>query len=224
MKAPWTALLGIVVGCASPSAPPVAPPESTAPPEATAPQPLFVAPEVLAGAGPHAPPAQAVFAGDASGRALGRALDALPEHGVWLRDDGALLAGETIVDTEVVAPLARSADGRIAYARAADPPETDLWVWRPGSAPVQRTHDGRSDRPFFLPDGSLLWISSAGGGNAAWVHEGRVVSRWPAAQVPARPKKTRVEAGPDGAPRVVFDAGDAERAFDPRTGETPLWP
>ena len=69
---------------------------------------------------------------------------------------------------------------------------------------------GRSDRPVFLDDGTLLWISSAGTGRAGWIHDGVRLGGYPELPVPARPDRTRLEEG-----LVVFDAGDAEYALDP---------
>lgn len=112
-----------------------------------------------------------------------------------------LLVGDRVVNDHVVSPPTVG----LAYTRSVRPPVTDVW-----RGERQITTDGRSDRPFELPDGTLLWISSAGG-QAHWVREGRALTA--AGPVPAFPAKTRYEGG-----RVVFDAGDAWWALDPRTG------
>jgi hypothetical protein len=121
-------------------------------------------------------------------------------------------------------PLAEAADGRLAFA-AGLAPETDLYVWHPAAdgAPARlerRTTDGQSDRPFWLPDGRLLWVSGAGG-LAGFVLEGERLSNRggaevaPAARtpVPAAPRHTRAEGD-----TVRFDAGDGWYRLELSTG------
>ncbi len=99
----------------------------------------------------------------------------------------------------------------VAFARSQTPPATDVWL-ASGPKLTQITHDGRSDRAVQLGDGTLLWISSAGG-HVHWVREGRRLTG-PEVPVPARASNTRVEGD-----RVVYDAGDGWWALDPVTGE-----
>ena len=68
-------------------------------------------------------------------------------------------AGPAAAQYKVVGP-----DGRVAYTKSPRRPLTDVWQVAPGGVPTAVTTDGRSDRPVYLPDGHLLWVSSAGGG------------------------------------------------------------
>jgi hypothetical protein len=115
-----------------------------------------------------------------------------------------LLVGDDVVNDHVVSELSRGPRG-VVYTRSLKPPTTDIWL-----DAKQLTTDGRSDRPFQLPDGTLLWISSAGG-QVHWVRDG--VPLTTAGPVPAFPAKTRFVEG-----RVVFDAGTARYRLDPKSG------
>ncbi len=115
-----------------------------------------------------------------------------------------LLVGDDVVNDHVVSQLSRGPRG-IAYTRSLAPPTTNVWLDR-----RQLTTDGRSDRPFQLPDGTLLWISSAGG-QVHWVRDG--VQLTASGPVPAFPAKTRFVEG-----KVVFDAGAALFRLDPKSG------
>ncbi|MCA9542264.1 MAG: hypothetical protein KC620_25380, partial [Myxococcales bacterium] len=86
-------------------------------------------------------------------------------------------------------------------------------VWRVDAdgKPRAVTSDGQSDRPFFLPDGRLLWVSSAGTGRAGFVLDGRrLTANGP---VPAFPDRTRFVDG-----QVEFDAGEGVFRLDLKTG------
>lgn len=160
------------------------------------------------------PPVHTLYAGlGAEARPVARVVSVAPGGEAWVTPEGALVVGGRTVDTAVLPGLARAPDGTLAYTRSPRPPETDVYRLRTGGAPERVTHDGRSERPFLLPDGTLLWTSSAGAGRVGWFREGKRLNSFPEARVPAWPDRTRFEDG-----RVVFDAGDGLFALDPATG------
>ncbi len=138
----------------------------------------------------------------------------------YVRADGALVRGARVIDRGVhnqLAYLAASGAGRarrdeaLAYTRL-EGWDTEVWRVDGQGRPRRMSHDGRSDRPVFLPDGRLLWISGAGG-RAHWVLEG--VRLCPdGLPVPAYPERTRVEGE-----AVVFDAGEGPRRLSLKTCE-----
>ncbi len=140
-----------------------------------------------------------------------------------LRADGALVVGDRVVDTAALPPLVARLDGALYYARSERAAETDVWRWTPEKGPERLTFDGRSDRPYPLRDGGVVWVSSRDG-RAVWVRDGAVIARWPSVPVPARPEATRTVW--DAALRrevVVFDAGEALWALDATTGRARRW-
>lgn len=142
----------------------------------------------------------------AAGRVIAASGDgrALVDVGGVLRIDGRVVA------RDVQPPLVEDGRGRLAFARGV-PPDRDVWLVEAGGA-RQVTFDGMSDRPFFLPDGTLLWIGSVDG-RARWVRAGAPLGGSAAeAPPPAWPEKTRWDAA---AEAVVYDAGE---------GEWLLWP
>ena len=160
-------------------------------------------------------PVSTLFLGlGASARAVDRVVSVAPIGRAWVRPDATLVVDEVVVETDVLPGLSMRDDGSVAYARRghdeAKRDETDIYL-RSGDGRTRRvTTDGRSDRPVFLDDGTLLWISSAGTGRAGWIHDGVRLGGYPELPVPARPDRTRLEEG-----LVVFDAGDAEYALAP---------
>jgi hypothetical protein len=166
------------------------------------------------------PPTHTLYAREGAGaRVVARVWAVAPGGAARVEPGGALRIGDAVVDTHVRPGLATAPDGTIAYARAESPPESDIWRVRPGGRPERVTTDGRSERPFYLPDGRLLHTSSAGSGRVGWFLDGRRLNSFPEARVPAVPDRTRFEGG-----RVVFDAGDALYALDLETGRTERLP
>ena len=160
------------------------------------------------------PPVHTLYAGlGDEARPVARVISVAPGGEAWVTPAGELVVGGRVVDTAVVPGLTRGADGTLAYTRAERPPVTDVYRLRPSGAPERVTHDGRSERPFLLPDGTLLWTSSAGTGRVGWFREGKRLNGFPEARVPAWPDRTRFVDG-----RVVFDAGDGLYTLDPATG------
>jgi len=140
-----------------------------------------------------------------------------------LRADGAVVVDGRVVDTHALPPLVRASGNVLLYARTEQPAETDIWRWTPAKGVERLTFDGRSDRPCPLRAGGLVWVSSRDG-RAVWVRDGEVIARWPSVPVPARPERTHTAW--DAAHErevVVFDAGEAMWALDPKTGEARLW-
>lgn len=190
--------------------------EPTAPPPVAVPGAEHLRLEPEPGPPPHeAPPVKTLWRRDGE-RWLraGRVLDVAAGGRAWVDAERRLVVDGQVRDGDVLPGLSVGADGTAYYARGALPPETDVWRVGAEGAPVQVTRDGRSDRPFALPDGGLLWISSAPDGVAGWVRDGRKITRGLAVPVPAYPDKTRFEAG-----RVVYHAGDGWWSLDPMTGE-----
>ncbi len=162
----------------------------------------------------ESPPVHTLYAGlGAEARPVARVVSVAPGGEAWVTPEGDLVVGGRLADTAVMPGLSRAPDGTLAYTRGERRPETDVYRVRPGAAPERVTHDGRSERPFLLPDGTLLWTSSAGTGRVGWFRDGKRLNSFPEARVPAFPDRTRFEGG-----RVVFDAGDGWYALDPATG------
>ncbi len=147
-------------------------------------------------------------------RRVDRVIGVAPGGRAWVDATRRLVVDGRPVAEGALPGLSVAADGTVYFARSTLPPDSDVWKVAPGGAPVAVTRDGRSDRPFALPDGSLLWISSAPDGVAGWVRDGRKLTRGLEVPVPARPERTRVESGV-----VVYDAGDGEWVLDPSTGK-----
>lgn len=159
-------------------------------------------------------------------RAVARVLDVAQGGSLLVEADGTLRAGPggPILDTNVRPGLSTAPDGRVAYVKSAGAAATDVFWVEPGGRPVRVTRDGRSERPFFLPDGRLLHTSSGSAadgdpqaGKVGWFEGGRRLNAFPAARVPAFPDRTRWDAA---RRRVVFDAGDGLYTLDPATGAT----
>lgn len=205
-------LAATLIGCAPPdeSAPPVA---STAQPVRDTAGAAWVVPDP--GPAPHeAPPVSTLWR---DRRAVARVTAVAPGAAAWVEADGTLRVDGVAVDRDVLPDLSVGPDGRVAYTKSPRRPHTDVWQVAPGGDPAPVTTDGRSDRPVFLPDGRLLWVSSAGGGVAGFFDaSGRLTNLpgEPFAPVPAYPDRTRVEDG-----RVVFDAGDGLYDFDPASAK-----
>jgi len=154
---------------------------------------------------PHeAPPAKTLWRGD---QPVARVLAATPDGAAHVDLEGRLHLRASVVADHVLPQLSTGPRG-LAFTRSPRPPRTDVWLAGRDVRPI--TTDGRSDRPFQLPDGTLLWISSAGG-QAHWVREGQPLTR--GGPVPAYPAKTRFEDG-----WIRFDTGDGWRRLDPETG------
>jgi hypothetical protein len=163
----------------------------------------------------ESPPPKTLWARDGDAwRRVDRVLGVAPGGRAWVDAARRLVVDGRPVADGALPGLSLASDGTVFFARSSMPPDSDVWKVAPGGTPVQVTRDGRSDRPFALPDGSLLWISSAPDGVAGWVRDGRKITRGLAIPVPAYPDRTRLEGG-----LVVYDAGDGEWALDPSTGE-----
>ncbi|MCK6570702.1 hypothetical protein L6V77_06250 [Myxococcota bacterium] len=166
------------------------------------------------------PPTHTLYAREGgTTRVVSRVWAVAPGGAARVEPGGALRIGDAVVDTNVRPGLATAPDGTVAYTRAPSPPASDVWRIRPGGRPERVTTDGRSERPFYLPDGRLLYTSSAGTGRVGWFLEDRRLNSFPEARVPAFPDRTRFEGG-----RVIFDAGDALYALDVDTGRTERLP
>lgn len=170
---------------------------------------------------PHeAPPVDTLYVGQGTAaRQVARVVSVAPGGRAFVDASRRLVVEGELVDTSVEPGLSVSSDGTVAYVKSDTRPETDVWLRRPGRAPQRLTHDGRSERPFFLPDGRLLWTSSAGTGRVGWFLEGKRLNTFPEARVPAFPERTTYAGG-----RVIFDAGDGLYTLDPETGRTERLP
>lgn len=147
-------------------------------------------------------------------------LDVSLEGRAILSPDGRLTVGEQVVAEGVYPPLASDGQGALAFA-AGDPPESDVYVLRAGDLKAERvTDDGQSDRPLWLPDGRLLWVSAATGW-AGFVIDGRRLTNGP--EVP-REQRSAVPARADWThwqpqtQRVRFFDGEGFVLLDPQTG------
>ncbi|MCB9539708.1 MAG: hypothetical protein H6704_26145 [Myxococcales bacterium] len=208
LTVPLALLLAAAVGGCAPSDPP-APVASTAQPVRATAGTAWVVPDP--GPPPHeAPPVSTLWR---DRRAVARVTAVAPGAAAWVEADGTLRVDGVAVDRDVLPDLTVAPDGRVAYTKSPRRPLTDVWQVAPGGVPTAVTTDGRSDRPVYLPDGHLLWVSSAGGGVAGFFDASGRLTNAPGdafAPVPAFPDRTRVEDG-----RVVFDAGDGLYVFDP---------
>ena len=166
---------------------------------------------------PHeAPPIDTLYVGrGALARAVARVVSVAAGGRAWVDTERRLVVLGDVIDTSVSPGVTVSSDGTVAYVKSDTPPATDVWRRRPGGAPERVTADGRSERPFFLPDGRLLWTSSAGTGRVGWFLDGRRLNSFPEARVPAFPERTQAAGD-----RVVFDAGDGMYSLDLRSGRT----
>ncbi len=204
-------LAAVLAGCAAPDEP--APVASAAQPVRATAGAAWVVPDP--GPPPHeAPPVSTLWR---DRRAVARVTAVAPGAVAWVEADGTLRVDGVAVDRDVLPDLVVAPDGRVAYTKSPRRPFTDVWQVAPGGDPAPVTTDGRSDRPVFLPDGRLLWVSSAGGGVVGFFDaSGRLTNQpgQPFAPVPAFPDRTRVEDG-----RVVFDAGDGLYVLDPASGK-----
>jgi hypothetical protein len=168
--------------------------------------------EAVPGPAPHESPApKTLWRSTPTGWERGPQVIAVAPGGrALVTVDRQLMRDGVRLDEGVLPDLAVGPQGELAYTKGG-PGQTDVWRIGP-HGPQAVTRDGRSDRPVFLPDGELLWVSSADGGQVRWWSAAGPLSA-PMARVPAFPAKTRVEAG-----RVVFHAGDGWFALDPGTG------
>lgn len=163
------------------------------------------------------PPVKTLWAKAPDGRwrAEARVTQVAP-GGAWQVDAARnLVHGGRIVADAVLPDLRVAADGVAWITRSTAPPASDIWRVAPDGTLARHTTDGRSDRPFPLPDGRLLWVSGEGG-VAGFVLDGaRLTNRRgdPFVPVPAHPAKSRLEGD-----RFVFDAGDDEWWLDLNTG------
>ncbi|MEZ4474858.1 MAG: hypothetical protein R3F60_29535 [bacterium] len=166
------------------------------------------------------PPVATLWARTPRGwQAEGQVQAVAPGDAARVDAEGRLWVGGALTADAVLPDLQVGLDGTLYFTRADARPDTDVWRLRRGGTPEPVTTDGRSDRPFPLPDGRLLWISGAGG-VAGFVVDGRrltnLAGRVDGAfiPVPAFPAETRFEDG-----RVTYDAGQARWWLDPTTGE-----
>jgi hypothetical protein len=148
-----------------------------------------------------------------------RVLDVALAGRALLSPEGVLsIDGKTVAE-RAYPPLVEAADGRLAFA-AGTPPESDVYVWAAGET-TRRTTDTYSDRPTWLPDGSLLWVSGAGG-VVGFVHAGRRLTNLPGhgpaerQPVPAYAARTEYDAELDA---VRFHAGTGWFALDVASGQ-----
>lgn len=174
---------------------------------------------VVADPGPitgERPPVKTVWARvDGAWRPAARVTQVAP-GGAWHVDaERQVVHAGRVVATDALPDLRVAADGAAFVTRSPQPPTTDVWRIGPNGGLRQVTDDGRSDRPFPLPDGRLLWVSGAGG-VAGFVLDGARLTNRPGeafVPVPARPAKSRLEGD-----ALVYDAGDATWTLDLRTG------
>jgi hypothetical protein len=163
----------------------------------------------------ESPPVSTLWTqGEHGWQAQGRVLALAADGRAIVDADRRLFMGERVVAEGVLPDLRASADGAVYFTQAQRPPVSDIWRYADGAL-LQITHDGRSDRPFPLPDGRLLWVSGEGG-RAGFVLDGRRLTNGPGeafVPVPAHAAKTRFEAG-----RVLYDAGDAQWWLDLESG------
>lgn len=149
-----------------------------------------------------------------------RVLDVAWAGRVVLSPSGVLSLDGVAVATGVSPPLVEAPDGRLAFA-AGEAPESDVFVLHPGaSAPVRLTTDTYSDRPTWLPDGDLLWVSG-GSGVVGFVRAGRRLTNLPGTPVsawtPVPSDAARTAFDPDTG-RVRFFGGAAWFSLDVDTG------
>jgi hypothetical protein len=206
MGARWFTLTLLLCACGDAGKPPAEPVAGAA----------HLRLEADPGPPPHEAPAPKTLWARQQGewRRVDRVLGVAPGGRAWVDADRRLVVDGHPVATDALLGVSVAADGTVFFARSTARPESDVWKVTPGGAPVPVTRDGRSDRPFALPGGSLLWISSAPDGVAGWVRDGRKITRGLEVPVPAFPDRTRLEGG-----LVVYDAGDGEWALDPDTGK-----
>ncbi len=204
----FTAAVALLVACADP-----------AEPLGDAPQSMRTVRDPGPPPNDETPPIRTLYLGAGlSARPVARVIDVAPGAAAMVLADGTLRIGDRTVDTAVRPGLSVSAQGQLAYVKGGAAAQTDLWlVSLAGGPPRAFTHDGRSERPFFLPDGALLYTSSAGSGKVGWFRDGRRLNAYPQTRVPAFPDRTRWDAATG---QVLFDAGDAVYALDPQTGVT----
>lgn len=210
----WVASLAVIVACACAPAPDD---------DAIDVKTTVARLEADPGPPPHEQPRRfTLWHDDGAGfAAAGRVIAASGDGRAQVDVAGVLRVEGQVVAADVQPPLVEDGRGRLAFARGV-PPARDVWVVEAGVARAV-TADGMSDRPFFLPDGSLLWVGSVDG-RARWVWEGVVLDGSAAsAPPPAWPERTRWDAA---AGAVVYDAGDgawllwpARSAAAPREGE-----
>lgn len=126
-----------------------------------------------------------------------------------------LLVDGTVRLTDVL-PDVRVQRGTVFASRSVQRPDSDIWRVDPDGTAHRLTHDGRSDRPFPLPDGRLLWVSGAGG-MAGFVLDGTRLTNRPGdafVPVPARHAPSRLRGE-----HFIYDAGDGEWSLNLRTGK-----
>lgn len=139
-----------------------------------------------------------------------------PGGRAWVDAQRQLIVNDEPRLTDALIDLRVRPDGAVFVSRSPVPPASDIWRVDPDGSAHRLTRDGRSDRPFPLPDGRLLWVSGAGG-MAGFVLDGERLTNRPGdafVPVPARHGASRLEGD-----RFVYDAGDAEWWLDLQTGE-----
>jgi hypothetical protein len=145
-----------------------------------------------------------------------RVLAVAPGGRAWVDTAHRLVLDVRVLAEDAHPELSVHPDGAgVAFTRVERAPERDVWLAPPGDEPRPVTTDGRSDRPFFLPDGRLLWVSGAGG-IAGFVLDGARLTNRPGegfVPVPAFADRTRWLDG-----RIYFHAGDGWWWLDPDTG------
>lgn len=146
-------------------------------------------------------------------QSVAKVIDVTPDGRAWVTSERELVVGGAVVDHSVLSGVVSGPHG-VAYAKSVNAPSSDVWRVVRGK-PVRVTSDGRSDRPFFLPDGRMLWVSGTGG-VAGFVLEGRRLTNQGRYQVPV-PARPRGMRWADGA--VEYDAGDGWWRLDVQSGK-----